>query len=131
MLAIGCDDFLPKPFDQELLLEKLATHLGIEYVYTSYGMDDRLSPASFGLADLPLPCLTPEQIQVMPLAWVEQLYQCCIELNSSAVLTLIHQIPPDYQELADVLLGKVNQFQFEELMLLAEVARSRWGMENV
>ncbi|WP_179228489.1 hypothetical protein [Leptolyngbya ohadii] len=123
MLAIGCDDFLPKPFDQAVLLEKLAEHLEIEYVYTNHWMNDRLSSMSFSLADLSLPSLTAEQLKVMPIAWIEQLYQFCIELNSSAVLTLIDQIPAEHEGLADVLLRKVNEFQFEELMILAEAAQ--------
>ncbi|MEH2160223.1 MAG: hypothetical protein V7K38_04075 [Nostoc sp.] len=31
ILSIGCDDFIRKPFTQEVLLEKLSQHLGVKY----------------------------------------------------------------------------------------------------
>ena len=33
MLAIGCDDFIPKPFQEELLLHKISLHTGAKYTY--------------------------------------------------------------------------------------------------
>ncbi|MEH2237945.1 MAG: hypothetical protein V7K30_17260 [Nostoc sp.] len=30
-MSIGCDDFIRKPFTQEVLLEKLSQHLGVKY----------------------------------------------------------------------------------------------------
>ncbi|MEO0456907.1 MAG: response regulator [Cyanobacteria bacterium P01_A01_bin.114] len=33
MLAIGCDDFVSKPFRREVLLDKVAQHLGVRYCY--------------------------------------------------------------------------------------------------
>ncbi len=33
ILSAGCDDFVRKPFQEEVLLEKIATHLGVRYVY--------------------------------------------------------------------------------------------------
>ncbi len=35
MLAIGCDDFIPKPFQEELLLQKIALYTGAKYTYES------------------------------------------------------------------------------------------------
>lgn len=123
LLAIGCDDFVSKPCDQETLLEKMAEHLGVHYVYTDRALSHCLTsnpPSSH--QNLPV-CLTVEQLQVMPPAWIDQLYQACIQLNSSTVLTLIDQIPPGYQTLAQTLTGKVNDFQFEEIMQIAEAAQ--------
>jgi two-component system CheB/CheR fusion protein len=33
MLELGCDDFIPKPFQEEILLDKIALYLGVEYIY--------------------------------------------------------------------------------------------------
>ena len=33
ILSVGCDDFVSKPFRQEIIVEKLAQHLGVRYVY--------------------------------------------------------------------------------------------------
>ncbi len=33
MISAGCDDFINKPFREELLLEKLSQYLGVKYLY--------------------------------------------------------------------------------------------------
>ena len=33
VLAVGCDDFVSKPFRREILLDKMAQYLGVRYVY--------------------------------------------------------------------------------------------------
>ncbi len=33
MLELGCNDFIRKPFQEDILLEKIAIHIGVEYVY--------------------------------------------------------------------------------------------------
>ena len=39
MLASGCDDFVGKPFKREMLLDKLAQHLGVRYVWEEEPVD--------------------------------------------------------------------------------------------
>ena len=39
MLASGCDDFVGKPFKREFLLDKLAQHLGVRYVWEEEAVD--------------------------------------------------------------------------------------------
>jgi CheY-like chemotaxis protein len=34
-LAIGCDDFIRKPCQEEVILEKMAEYLGVRYIYTN------------------------------------------------------------------------------------------------
>ncbi|MEE3717692.1 response regulator [Tumidithrix elongata RA019] len=33
VLAVGCDDFIRKPYEEEVILQKLTEHLGVKYVY--------------------------------------------------------------------------------------------------
>ncbi len=33
ILAAGCDDLVIKPFREEVIFEKMATHLGVQYIY--------------------------------------------------------------------------------------------------
>ena len=39
ILSIGCDDFIRKPFREEFLLNKLAEHLGVKYIYAETTKD--------------------------------------------------------------------------------------------
>lgn len=38
VLALGCDDFIRKPFNQNEILEKLAEHLGVSYLYKNQAL---------------------------------------------------------------------------------------------
>jgi CheY-like chemotaxis protein len=34
ILKVGCDDFIRKPFQEEILFAKIAEHLGVRYIYS-------------------------------------------------------------------------------------------------
>lgn len=59
-LEVGCDDFLPKPFWETELLEKLRIHLGLEWIYKNEdsevkpALDQREKTASFA-PTIPVP----------------------------------------------------------------------------
>jgi CheY-like chemotaxis protein len=46
-LSIGCDDFVAKPFQANLIFEKISQHLGIEFVYE----DESLGTESAALGE--------------------------------------------------------------------------------
>jgi len=107
-LAIGCDDFLSKPFQDQELLEKIAQHLNVVYV-CDYG--DRHSPFSTsGSQSLKNPSLNWE---LMPKPWLQALYQAAIEADSELILELIAEIPQDQKNLAISLHDWVDNFEFE------------------
>ena len=33
MLSVGCDDFVSKPFQKDIIFEKMAQCLGVRYLY--------------------------------------------------------------------------------------------------
>jgi GAF domain-containing protein/CheY-like chemotaxis protein len=45
ILAVGCDDFIPKPFREEVIYEKISEHLGVNYLYLK--MSKRGLPLKF------------------------------------------------------------------------------------
>jgi CheY-like chemotaxis protein len=113
ILAAGCDDFMPKPFQESVLLEKMTQHLGLEYIYEP--TDGVTHPSDSDR-------LTADALKVMPLEWINQLYQTAIQLNSHRLLALIAKIPLEYSLLAQSLKFKVNSYDFEDLMELAQKA---------
>ncbi|MCE3389820.1 hypothetical protein LCD21_14375, partial [Staphylococcus aureus] len=70
ILRAGCDDFIAKPFREDILLEKMATHLGVRYVYEK---EQPTLPQSVAQARL-----TTEDLNVMPSEWVAQLHQAAL-----------------------------------------------------
>jgi PAS domain S-box-containing protein len=113
ILAAGCDDFMAKPFQESVLLEKMAQHLGVEYIYESTESTGESNPPDR---------LTADVLKVMPLEWINQLYQTAIQLNTQRILTLISKIPTENAKLAEKLRNLVNNYDFETLTELAQQA---------
>jgi CheY-like chemotaxis protein len=93
ILSAGCDDFVRKPFREEVLLEKIATYLGVRYLY-----EDLSQPTSQKLGEK-VEVLTPEALAVMPKEWRSQLYLAAKGCNDEEILTLIEQIPEPHTAL--------------------------------
>lgn len=121
ILRAGCDDFLPKPFQQEVLLDKIAHHLGVSYVY-----GEQRSPT----LDQPRTLeehLTPKTLAVMPTSWVTQLHEAALYADDELMNQLVEQIPLEYGSLYRALKDMLNNFRLEELIDLTESARSLEG----
>ncbi|HAJ63013.1 MAG TPA: hypothetical protein DCP31_30420 [Cyanobacteria bacterium UBA8543] len=116
ILRAGCDDFLPKPFQHEVLLEKIAHHLGVRYVYEesrSPLLDQPPTPENY---------LTVESLAVMPASWVTQLHQAALWADDELINQLAEQIPLEYDSLRLALKDMLNNFRLEELIDLTQSA---------
>ncbi len=120
ILAAGCDDFLGKPFREEVLLEKIAEHLGIEYIYEG---DDGLSQESNKTPEKI--CTTSDIIEYlskMPEDWVLQVRYGASQGTEDAILELLDRVPVELAPLARALEDLANEFQFETIVELTEMA---------
>ena len=62
------------------------------------------------------PLLTTQHFQVMPQAWLTQLFEAAMEANAERVMRLIQDIPETEAFLAKSLTQKVQKFQFEQIL---------------
>jgi PAS domain S-box-containing protein len=123
ILAVGCDDFVRKPFQEALLLDKMAQYLGVQYVYA---MTESITSGSNGdavISSSNSTALTPQALSILPPDWLQQLYAASLQLDDRQVQQLLRQIPAEQAELAQALQAKVHNFDYEQLMHLAELAR--------
>ena len=111
ILSAGCDDFLRKPFREEVIWEMMAQYLGVRYIYVATGFSPH-QPVTEKLTSFAL--------AVMPTEWVLQLYHAATQLNAELISELIAQIPEEYTSLATALQKKVNDFDFDQIMNLAQ-----------
>ncbi|MFL9452452.1 MULTISPECIES: response regulator [Nostocales] len=107
VLEAGCDDFIPKPLREEILFEKMATYLGVKYVYAQENQLD--SPQ---LLAQPLH-LAPDALQVMPIEWVKRLHWAAMAVDDAIVLNLIKEIPAEHSSLAQTLSRLVESFRLD------------------
>ena len=85
MLSAGCDDFVPKPFSEEMIFDIFAKPLGVKYIYaitTSSTLDNSTDNPS-----------TSQNLTSMSGEWITQLCQPPLEGNSRRVMELIAKIP--------------------------------------
>jgi two-component system sensor histidine kinase/response regulator len=117
ILAAGCDDFVRKPFREQVIFLKMAEYLGVQYVYEQ-------NPDSQGLQQQTnrgdRKNLTSDDLAVMPADWVSQLHQAALEVDADQILQLIEQIPVTHLALAEGLTDLVNRFGFDEILELSE-----------
>ncbi|MEM6751674.1 MAG: chemotaxis protein CheB [Cyanobacteria bacterium P01_C01_bin.38] len=114
MLTIGCDDFIPKPFQEEVLLQKIAIHTGAKYTYE---FDQNIS--SFE-ENINLEQITSEALQVMSQQWCRQLHNAALSCNHDAVLQLIREVPQEHNNLQSQLNNLANNYQFDTIASLSE-----------
>jgi PAS domain S-box-containing protein len=109
ILAAGCDDFVRKPFEEWILFEKMAEHLGVRYVYQT-------QPS----ANAPQALIAPSELMTeglagMPAEWVQQLHQAALCADGELIFSLIEQIPETNAALVNALTDWVNNFRFDKI----------------
>ncbi|MBW4507443.1 MAG: response regulator [Scytonematopsis contorta HA4267-MV1] len=110
ILAAGCDDFICKPFQEEVLLKMIANHLGILYTYQNKQIAIVPRPSQLSIQSARL---TQENLSIMPLQWLQELEHATSALDDILVMHLIKQIPANETELINSLLGLIENFRLD------------------
>lgn len=115
LLSAGCDDFIRKPFSEQMIFDTLAKHLGVRYLYEQVPTHaQELESSSLEIN------LNSENLKIMSESWVMQLYKAAMEADKNIVIGLIDQIPEEEISLARSLTKLARNFQFEKLIDLTE-----------
>ena len=115
VLSAGCDDFVRKPFRQEVIFDKVAEYLGVTYIYeqdTDISTTDSNTDSDFVLDTNALGLMSPE--------WLAQVEEAAGELDNEEIANLIAQISEQHSFLARALQDKVDNFDFEEIVELIQ-----------
>ncbi|HEY9631841.1 MAG TPA: response regulator [Coleofasciculaceae cyanobacterium] len=107
ILEAGCDDFVRKPFQSDVLYEKIALYLDVRYLYE---VDHQSTSTRETLQPLEL---TTDALSAMPSKWVQQLYQAALAMDDQLVMELISQIPEQGANLAQTLTDLVDNFRLD------------------
>jgi PAS domain S-box-containing protein len=110
-LQVGCDDYISKPFQEEVLFAKMAEHLGVRYRYA----DSNQQPSAKTPEATQLHTLSASSLSVMPPEWINQLYQAAQLCDDEEILALIAQIPQEHASLIAYLHRLTREFQFQEI----------------
>ncbi|HLO50533.1 MAG TPA: response regulator [Kamptonema sp.] len=132
ILSAGCDDFVAKPFREQVILEKMAKYLGVRYVYEEQVLSalpagKQSSPlknggVSTGNADTFF-MLESSSFQVMPLEWIDELYQAADCVDNDTIFQLLAQISSDRANFRNALAELVNNFRCDRIIDLIDEFR--------
>lgn len=114
ILAAGCDDIIIKPLQSELLLNKIAEYLKVEYTYQYYP-GDIIHHHSYDTKQANLVQLQALLSQQPP-AWLGQLEQAAAQGNDDLIVQLVQQVSPEQEQLAIALNDLARNFQFEKII---------------
>ncbi len=127
VLSAGCDDFVRKPFQEEVLFEKMAQYLGVRYTYQQRPLPTSppsAAPHSSLTADSKtVAALIESGMAAMSAEWVIELYQAANQADDELIFQLIEQIPEQNAALAKALTDLVNNLRFDKIGSLAQQAR--------
>ena len=118
ILSAGCDDFMRKPFYEAELFDKIAQHLGVNYVYED-NSDRTRSSLVVTEANL-FSQLTPESLTIMPTQWRTDLHQAASQVDNQEIFKLLEEIPAEHESIARDLRTLVEQFRCDKIIDLTE-----------
>lgn len=108
VLALGCDDFIRKPYHQSLIIEALEKHLGLRFIYEAESARDTMtSNRKLDLSTVKA-ALSP--------ALRQQLGQALVTLDMAQINQSIELIRQYQAPLADQLACLAYEFDYEKML---------------
>ncbi|WP_228061081.1 MULTISPECIES: response regulator [unclassified Coleofasciculus] len=119
ILAAGSDDFVRKPFAEDIIFEKIAEYLGVRYVY------EALPPSSITSRRINVIAKTFDEVfqselAAMPSGWIAKLHQAANQLDEESIYQLIQQLPDSKATLAETLMELLKEFRLDVIIQLTE-----------
>ncbi len=119
ILAAGCDDFVPKPFPLETILQTVAAHLPVHYLYKTDAGETSV-PAPGTAASLAAHCSSPAAmaawLQTMPADWQQTLAQAATTGSDARLIDLLEQTNGVPAAIARTLTLWAKNFEFDRIL---------------
>jgi CheY-like chemotaxis protein len=123
ILAAGCDDFLPKPFEAKILFAKMEEFLGIRYVYEEpVNTNDTKLKKESEIRGVSSNQSLESQLCQMPREWVEKIYNAAQECCDDKIIQLSEEIPRELAPASQKLTTLAQNFLFDDIIELAKSA---------
>ena len=126
LLEAGCNDFIRKPFIEDIIFEKIAQYLDIRYIYQEIPKFTGTLARKRNSTTQPPDSFFLNLLAEMPLPWVQQLHQAANEVNEEHIAQLIDQIPETSQSLAQALKELLEDFRLDILVRVTQTLINSW-----
>ena len=119
VLASGFDDYMMKPFREQVIWQKMKEYLGVELIYEESVEDNGQKLKKTICCEGQL---NSEDLSVilkdMSSEWLAELHQASRQLRGKKVMQLIKDIPPEKEVLAIQLQNFAQNYQFDRIVQL-------------
>ncbi|WP_375491915.1 ATP-binding protein [uncultured Nostoc sp.] len=119
ILAVGCDDFMRKPYRDYEILYAMEKHLGVRYVYEETDNLQHQPPQPSTIVQL-----QPSDFKVMSAEWLTEFHTAATTGREKRLIALIQQIPDQQSAMVKALNELVDNFEFDTLIELTETVLS-------
>ena len=108
-IEIGADDFLGKPFREEVLLEKIKELLKVDYIYTA-------SPPALQPEQDAADILMKKKVAALPGTLIDQLHTATLSADLDQMLELINQVEKHDVDVAAKMKSLAENFDYQKLL---------------
>lgn len=119
IIAAGCDDFVRKPFQEELLFEKMACYLGVRFVYEELPTPSVGSSRRYFVSERP-DSFFLSLLAEMPQDWVRELDEAANDVNEELAIKLVDRISESHPTLADGLKDLLADYRLDRIVHLTK-----------
>jgi adenylate cyclase len=120
----GFDEFISKPVQTNILLEKVKTCLGLSYTYKN--STETASLLEKHNQDQIIPLMNADLhmfLSQMPASWLKNLAYAASTCNDNLIFRLTKELSPEQTLLIQTINNLANEFQFDKILELVELAK--------
>jgi signal transduction histidine kinase/DNA-binding response OmpR family regulator len=119
ILDAGCDDFVAKPFTEQVIFAKLTQHLGVKFSYQLESNQQELQPTNQSINNNAKSLSFKDLADLSP-TLVNDLNQAAIAVDAEQITQLLAQIPQTQQHIAQGISEMLNEYNFDGIINLTE-----------
>ncbi len=122
ILAGGCDDIVLKPFRADEIVDMMAKHLAVRFVYDSEMAPDEAQVLPPDAANSVEKVATRGALAELPDTLLDSLRAAVVKADLDQILCFVDQIRDHDPALADVLEDMIYDFEYKKVLTLVEQA---------
>ncbi|AFZ08761.1 response regulator receiver sensor hybrid histidine kinase [Oscillatoria nigro-viridis PCC 7112] len=119
IIAAGCDDFVQKPFQEQILFDKMACYLGVRYLYQKLPRLPVGALRRYCVSEKPDSFFRGLLAQ-MPQSWVQELYDAANDVNEELAIQIVDRIWESHPTLAEALKDLLADYRLDKIMDLTQ-----------
>ncbi|MEZ2300858.1 MAG: response regulator [Microcoleus sp.] len=119
IIAAGCDDFVRKPFQEQIIFDKIAHYLGVRYIYQELSVPFGVGGRRYLNGEKPDSFFLP-LLAEMPKSWLEELDEAANDVNEELVIQVVDRISESHPTLANALKDLLEDYRLDRIVNLTQ-----------